>query len=136
MVGILLLTHGKLGEAVLDVVTMLLGPQEQVRALALNPGDQIDAFREKARELATALDQGDGVLLLVDVAGGSPANIALEMVTSSNRAVVTGVNLPMLLELFIHRKGATLASLVDRVQDWSREGISTMKPEDMGSAAV
>ncbi|CEP66785.1 Phosphotransferase system, mannose-type IIA component [Moorella glycerini] len=136
MVGILLLTHGKLGEAVLDVVTMLLGSQEQVRALALNPGDQIDAFREKARELATELDQGDGVLLLVDVAGGSPANIALEMVTSGNRAVVTGVNLPMLLELFIHRKGATLASLVDRVQDWGREGISTLKPEDMGSAAV
>ncbi|MGI9861083.1 hypothetical protein SDD30_06825 [Moorella naiadis] len=132
----LLLTHGEIGAAFLEAIIMLLGPQEQVRALALKPGDQIDAFRERAREAAGELDRGDGVLLLVDVAGGSPANIAWEMVSSGDRAVVTGVNLPLLLELFIHRKGANLASLVDQVQDWGRQGISALKPEDMGSAAV
>lgn len=136
MVGVLLLAHGEVGGAFLGAVTMLLGPQEQVRALALKPGDQIDVFRERTREAARELDQGDGVLLLVDVAGGSPANIAWEMVSSGDRAVVTGVNLPMLLELFIHRKETCLADLADRVQNWGREGISTLKQEDIGSAAI
>ncbi|AEM79472.1 PTS sugar transporter subunit IIA [Thermoanaerobacter wiegelii] len=137
MVGILLLTHGVLADAMIDVVNMVLGKQELTASVGLKSGDNIDDFRKKAYKYAKELDEGDGVLILTDIPGGSPANIAAEIVCyRKNVAMVTGINLPMLLETFVQRKVENLNNLANQIVTWGIDGIKVYKSEDIGGVVL
>ncbi len=98
MVGVVLATHGRLAEELLRGAEMICGPIENCRALTLSATTALDDAREALAGAITEVDQGQGVLVLTDMFGGTPSNLALTFV-DERVEVVTGVNLPMLLKL-------------------------------------
>jgi PTS system mannose-specific IIA component len=106
MVGVVVIAHGRLAAALVDAATSIAGPLPGVRALALSPGEGPAAFRATLEEAVAALDQGKGVVVLVDLVGGTPANCSLSLLEQGRVEVVAGVNLPMLLRLAIAQERA------------------------------
>lgn len=124
MVGILLVGHGALAHAMLDTARMLVGDCGQVRAVGLEPGQPIDEFAAQVGLEAAALDDGDGVVILADLQGGSPCRAAaLYMADRANVEVLAGVNLPMLAEGLICREGLTPRELAARLREGGVAGI-------------
>lgn len=124
MVGILLVTHGRFSEGVADGVRMLMGEQERFSTLCLTETDNIDAFRLRVEEQIDGLDDGDGVLVLVDVLGGSPFNTAACQLRERNIESVTGLNFPMVVGALEGRwNQESLVQLKERCIRTAREGI-------------
>ena len=100
-VGMLLITHGQIGRALVDTAASTLGfcPLDTA-VLTLSPNSDPDLIEEKARYLARQLDRGDGVLVLTDIYGSTPANIACRLLDAHQVRVIAGLNLPMLIRLF------------------------------------
>lgn len=103
MVGILIASHGALAAGLLDSASMIVGQPELVKAESLQPEDSPDGFLDRLSKSALELDRGDGVLVLTDLFGATPANSALHLV-SDKVEVLTGVNLPMLIEAIMNRE--------------------------------
>ncbi|MCA9544914.1 MAG: PTS sugar transporter subunit IIA [Myxococcales bacterium] len=121
MIGVVLCTHRSLAEALLDTAKMIVGDFPAAEAVAVQPGEgPVDILR-KLKAAIEAVDAGDGALVLVDMFGGTPSNLALSLL-SERVEVVTGVNLPMLLKLFTHREG-TLADVAAVVRKHGCENI-------------
>lgn len=110
MVGMLIVTHGRLGEGLLDAMQMIAGPQEKVDFVSLKEGDSIDELKERILNTVKMLDDGSGVLVFVDMFGASPSNAAAYLL-NENVEVITGVNLPMLLEIVSFRETSSLQEL-------------------------
>ena len=116
MVGVVVATHGKLGEELLATVAAVCGPLPQAQAVALSSSQSMEEARAALSAAIQAADGGQGVLVLTDMFGGTPSNLALTFLEKGIE-VVTGVNLPMLLKLSTARAGgaslgATAAMLV------------------------
>lgn len=111
MIGIVLAGHGSFCEGLRDAAQMIMGPQEQLALVPLGPAENLDEYREKLERARDEVDSGDGVLVLVDLFGGSPSNVAAYLLGPTTE-VVTGVSLPMLLEVLSARTSA-LADVVD-----------------------
>lgn len=103
MIGIVLLTHGDLGQGLLEAVELIAGKQEKVAAVGLKHGDGVEEFEEKCADLIHQMDDGDGVLVFVDFIGGTPSNTALKCMRKKQFPCVAGVNMPMLLEASVTR---------------------------------
>jgi len=117
MVGVVLITHGDLGEALLRSASALVGPLPCIRAVAAASGQPAATVQDAVRQAADALDTGDGVLFLVDLAGSTPCNACAAECTRRRADLLCGVNLPMLLKLASADRGtdpATLASELER----------------------
>ncbi len=99
MVGIVVVTHGNLGPELVDVSRLVLGPLEQVVGIGLLPHESEDIMSEKIQDAIRRVDTGEGVLVLVDMFGGTPSNLSLRLMTAGRIEVLTGVNLPMLLKV-------------------------------------
>jgi len=112
MIGVLIASHGSLASELLKTVEKIIGPQKQVAALSTSKGHQRRQLRDEAKQLIDSLDSGEGVLVMVDSPGGTPANICLEAACGNNGVkVLSGVNLPMLLCLVDRRQGQAIDSL-------------------------
>ena len=98
MVGVVLATHGRLAEELLRAAELICGPLENCRAITLSAASAIDDAREALGGAIEEVEQGQGVLVLTDMFGGTPSNLALTFL-DDHVEVVTGVNLPMLLKL-------------------------------------
>lgn len=124
MVGVVLVTHGNLGQELLSTAAGIVGPLEGTRALAVSPGDGAEQIREKLGAAIGEVDGGDGVLVLTDMFGGTPANVALSFLDERRVEVVTGVNLPMLLKLGTAREGqATLWEIAKLIAGYGQKNI-------------
>lgn len=99
MVGVLILTHGGLAEELLAAARKISGPLERFEALPLEWSDGLDEAHQKVGEALARLDTGDGVLILVDIFGGTPSNAAMAYVEDGSVDVLAGVNLPMVVRL-------------------------------------
>ncbi len=121
MVGILVATHGGLAAGLLDSASMIAGKPEFALAESLQPQDSPEGFRDRLAKAVHELDQGDGVLILTDLFGATPANSALYLL-SDRVEVLTGVNLPMLLEAIMQRE-MPLQELADSILESARAGI-------------
>jgi len=123
MIGVLLVSHGTIARAFVDVAQEILGQPENVHALCL-PGvlDEEKVFGElqKARK---SLEQGDGILILTDMFGGTPCNLSLTFLEDDHVEVLTGMNLPMVLKILSSREGVTLNELARTAKDCGRENI-------------
>ena|SRR6266566_8563522 len=104
MIGIVLAAHGPLPGALLESCDMILGELPQVATVSLMPGDSLEGLVDRLRDAAETVESGQGVLILLDMFGGTPAN-ATALLTQQREGIgaVTGVNLPMLLETFMAR---------------------------------
>ncbi|MCX5830580.1 MAG: PTS fructose transporter subunit IIA [Deltaproteobacteria bacterium] len=123
MIGVLITAHGNLGGELLKAVELIKGNIKGVLQLSM---DQTKGVEELKKEIGSAikkLDQGQGVLILTDLFGGTPSNIALSFLKPGKVEVVTGVNLPMLLKLSEMREGATLHDYAVHVRDYGMKNI-------------
>lgn len=130
MIGILVATHGDFGNALLSSAELIVGKQDNIKTLGLYHGDNIDAFREKVKESIDSLQDGDGVLVFVDVYGGSPSNAtALNTQAYSQNSrfeCITGVNMPMFLEALTTRASLNLKELKELCISVGQKGIGDM----------
>jgi PTS system ascorbate-specific IIA component len=134
LVGILLITHNGLGDSLIDCVRHVLGvAPAHVRALSVLAKDDPVRKEEEARALIAQLDKGKGVLLLSDVYGATPCNIALRLCQPGRIEGVAGVNLPMLLRVASY-SNKPLNELVQRALDGGRECIVTIDSEGCDAA--
>jgi PTS system ascorbate-specific IIA component len=126
MIGILLITHGSYGEALVQNVSHVLNRRpSQVMQLGLTSQDDPLDILPMAREMLALVDKGDGVLILTDIFGASPSNLALKLLERGRVEGLTGVNMPMLLRALTYRdKG--METLLVRARDGGRDGIINM----------
>ena len=124
MVGIVLVTHGKLGQELLRTAEGIVGQLCGACAVSIDTQDAMDQIREKMAQAIGSVDQGDGVLVLTDMFGGTPANLALTFLDERRVEVVTGVNLPMLLKLGTTRDDpATLGEIASTIAGCGQKNI-------------
>ena len=98
MIGILIIAHERLGESLIECATHMLGERpKQLHALAVKSSDEPEILLQQAQAIADEIDSGDGVLVLSDIYGGTPCNIATKLVSSSHSQGISGLNLPMLI---------------------------------------
>jgi len=127
MVGIVVVGHAGLARALVEAVVAIAGPQEALIAVDLAPDQSPESFQAALRRALQQADQGEGVLLLADMAGGTPANQALLLRRALPRPypIVAGVNLPLLLEVTLVRTGTTPETLARRA---TTAGIQSIRP--------
>ena len=126
MIGILLITHGSFGEALVQNACHVLNKRPvQVNQLGVSPQDDPLDLLPLALQMLDLVDNGDGVLILTDIFGASPANLAIKLLDPGRVEGLTGVNLPMLLRALTYRdKGMEI--LLQRARDGGREGVFNM----------
>ena len=118
-----IVTHGHLAGELLAAAEMIIGPISFITAVSIGWHDDVDAARDEVQRAITRVSQGAGVLLLTDMFGGTPTNIASMFLEEGNVEVVTGVNLPMVIKLASHEGNVSLVETARRVCDLGRQGI-------------
>lgn len=99
MIGIVIVSHGSIGAEMLGAVNQIVGPQEQAVAISVGADDDMDKCRSYILKAITEVNSGDGVVLLTDMFGGTPSNLAISIMPKANAIVLAGVNLPVLVKL-------------------------------------
>ena len=118
-----IVTHGHLAGELLAAAEMIVGPISFITAVSIGWHDDVDAARDEVQRAITRVSQGAGVLLLTDMFGGTPTNIASMFLEDGNIEVVTGVNLPMVIKLASHETSGSLIETARRVSELGRQGI-------------
>ena len=124
MVGVLIITHLRLAEELLKTAEFIVGKIQQVRTLCLAPDTDVDHLHKDIEKAIKEVDDGDGVLLLVDMLGGTPSNLGLSFLEEGRIEVVTGVNLPMVLKLANRGDQSTLSEIAGEILNAGQRGIS------------
>ncbi len=127
MIGVLIVTHGNFSEAIIKSMELVFGHQKKVEALTLNYGDDVRDLLVKVKEKSKELDDGDGVMVLVDLLGGSPCNVAASCLRDENIQCVTGLNLPMLISVLEERHNVALSQLPEAALENGKSGIVNLK---------
>ncbi len=124
MIGIVLVTHGRLANEFLAATEHVVGPQENMAAVCIGPDDDMEQRRREIVESVAAVDSGRGVVLLTDMFGGTPSNLAISVLDQGRVEVVAGVNLPMLIKLASLRGKEPLAKVIAEAQRAGRKYIN------------
>jgi PTS system mannose-specific IIA component len=128
-VGLLIITHNQLGTSLLQTATTMLEICPlHAKALAVHNADDPDEVTKHARQLIDELDNGDGVLVLTDIYGSTPSNIAVRLLKNSQVMVVAGINLPMLIRVLNYPR-LTLDELAHKALSGGRDGILLCKQD-------
>jgi PTS system mannose-specific IIA component len=123
MVGVLVITHGDLGQELIKAAELIKGKYDGVLPVSVDSNKGVEDIKKEITTAIKKVDKGEGVLILTDLFGGTPSNIALSFLKEGKVEVVTGVNLPMLLKLDI-RKEKNLTELSYFIKDYGRKNIS------------
>lgn len=124
MIGLVLITHGKLGAEMLAALEHVVGPQQQAMAISIGPDDDIDKRRADLLAAIAACDKGHGVVVLTDMFGGTPSNLAISALGQAKVEVIAGVNLPMLIKLASVRTDKSLQAAILEAQEAGRKYIN------------
>jgi PTS system mannose-specific IIA component len=135
MVGIVIGGHGHLADALLESAALILGAQPDVVTVTLEPDQSLEEMHLRMGAAIARAEQGDGVLVLLDLYGGTPSNATALHFQADHIEAVTGVNLPMLLEVLLGRAERDLTALTAFAEEIGREGIKNVRVEIMGSQA-
>jgi PTS system mannose-specific IIA component len=126
MIGVLIVTHGEFGKALLETLQMIVGETVGIHSVPLLSQDSGENLRLKIEKTLDQVDpRSQGTLILVDMLGGTPFNVSIQLATERNVKVVTGVNLPMLVQAFSSREDHDLEALCLDIQKTTREGVVT-----------
>jgi PTS system mannose-specific IIA component len=123
MIGGVIVTHGQLANELVSAAEMIVGEIHHIIAVSIGWHDEVDISREQIERAIQQVDSGAGVLLLTDMFGGTPTNIAASFLGQASVEVVTGVNLPMVIKLAAQDADETLAALARRVRDEGQQQI-------------
>ena len=123
--AILVITHGEFGIELIKSAEMIMGPQKNLCALALRPGESVDDLRKDASRIVEENEKrGLETILLVDLLGGSPSNVSLSLLSKYDLHILTGINMPMLIELLtFYQTVEDTNNLIETVQGTSTSGI-------------
>jgi len=134
MIGLVLVTHGRLADEFRHAVEHVVGPQTQLETISIGPDDDVEARRQEILDAARRLDTGEGVILLTDMFGGTPSNLSISILDEANVEVIAGVNLPMLVRLASVRDDTPLEKAVDLAKEAGRKYISVARQVLSGEA--
>ncbi len=126
-IGLLIVTHGDMGEGILQAAEMIVGPLKGVTALSLNQGESLEDLHQRLSNSIVGLDSGGGVLVMLDLFGGTPANAAALALDRDGVEAVAGVNLPMLVEALQYRETVPLSQLATRIAYAGKTGIRDLR---------
>lgn len=124
MIGLVLVTHGQLAREFRAAMEHVVGPQEAVETISIGPDDDMERRRQDILAAVQKVDTGDGVVLLTDMFGGTPSNLAISVMDQARVEVVAGVNLPMLIKLASVRDDMKLEVAITEAQEAGRKYIS------------
>ncbi len=124
MIGMVLVTHGHLATEFRAALEHVVGPQKQLQTVTIGPDDDMERRRKDIIDAVAEVDTGAGVVVLTDMFGGTPSNLAISVMDGGKVDVVAGINLPMLIKLASVREESTLEQAVVQAQDAGRKYIS------------
>jgi mannose PTS system EIIA component len=124
MIGLVIVTHGRLAAEFISAMEHVVGPQKGVAAICIGPEDDMERRRRDILDAASAVDEGQGVILLTDMFGGTPSNLAISVMEQTKAEVIAGLNLPMLIKLASVRSRQSLEDAVACAQEAGRKYIS------------
>ena len=124
MIGVLITTHGNLGNELIKAAELIRGSLKGVMHVSVDQTKDVEEIKKEISAAIKKLDQGQGVLILTDLFGGTPSNISLSFLKEGKLEVVTGVNLPMLMKLAAPREGMTLKEFASFIKDYGIKNIS------------
>ena len=134
MIGVILMTHGRIGEELMSAVEGMLGAQQRMEAIGVQPGTPLERMGEQLRAAVARVDaDGDGVLVLADMFGGTPCNVAATIAGGRTVKVLTGVNLPMLVTVARARLRSGLVHTAQAGVEAGRHFIGVAEPTPDGS---
>lgn len=135
MIGLVLVTHGKLAVEFVTAMEHVVGPQVAIAAICIGPDDDMEARRADIATAIGEVDTGRGVIILTDLFGGTPSNLAISLLEMGRVEVIAGINLPMLIRLESARKTMTVVNAVAAAREAGRKYI-TVASEVLGEAAA
>ena len=124
MIGMVLVTHGRLATELLNALEHIVGPQPQAATVCIGPDDDMEAKRAEILDAVAQADTGAGVAVLTDMFGGTPSNLAISIMDKGKIEVIAGVNLPMLIKLADARKTEKLPEAAVSAQEAGRKYIN------------
>ena len=124
MIGLVLVTHGRLAVEFRAALEHVVGAQTQIETISIGPDDDVERRRQDILDAVAKVNSGAGVILLTDMFGGTPSNLAISVMEAGRVEVVAGVNLPMLIKLASVRGEKPLAEAIDDAQDAGRKYIN------------
>ena len=124
MIGLVLVTHGQLAAEFRHAVEHVVGPQDNFETVAIGADDDMEQRRRDIVDAVGRVDTGTGVIVLTDMFGGTPSNLAISVMESGRTEVIAGMNLPMLIKLSSIRKGDNMAAALDEAQAAGRKYIN------------
>lgn len=133
MIGLVLVTHGRLAAEFITAMEHVVGPQDSIEGICIGPDDDMEVRRQDISDAIGRVDNGRGVIILTDLFGGTPSNLAISLMKSENIEVIAGVNLPMLIRLEGARKAMGVHAAVAAAREAGRKYISVAS-EILGEA--
>ena len=124
MIGMVLVTHGRLAAEFIAALEHVVGPQQRIAAVCIGADDDMEQRRRDILDSVAKVEEGDGVVLLTDMFGGTPSNLAISVLDRANVEVIAGVNLPMLIKLASVRSTSKLPVAVTQAQEAGRTYIN------------
>ena len=134
MIGVVVVSHGRLADEFVAAAEHVLGPQKQMRAVAIGPMDDMEERRADILDAVRSVDDGAGVVILTDMFGGTPSNLAISVIQEGKIEVIAGVNLPMLIKLGEMRNKTDLVAAAHAAQEAGRHYIRIASAELAGAA--
>ena len=134
MIGLILVTHGRLAHEFVQAMEHVVGSQNDVATVCIGPNDDMEARREEISDAIARVDSGSGAVILTDLFGGTPSNLAISLLQPGRTEVIAGINLPMLIRLAGARRELDLSGAATAARDAGRNYI-TMASEFLGQEA-
>lgn len=131
MIGLILVTHGHLAEHFVDAMEHVVGPQQAIATICIGPSDDMERRRKDIADAIKQVDEGQGVIILTDLFGGTPSNLAISLLDRGHVEVIAGINLPMLIRLAGARKSMDVVEAVAAAKKAGRNYI-TVASEFLG----
>ncbi len=124
MIGLVIVTHGRLGSELINALEHVCGAQANIKAVCIGPEDDMEQKRTEILDGVANAEEGNGVVLLTDMFGGTPSNLAISIMNKANVEVIAGVNLPMLIKLASVRQTESLEEAAQSAQEAGRKYIN------------
>ncbi|MEM9084324.1 MAG: PTS sugar transporter subunit IIA [Pseudomonadota bacterium] len=124
MIGLILVTHGRLADQFVEAMEHVVGEQSSIVTVCIGPNDDMEQRRSEIADAIAKVDAGEGVIILTDLFGGTPSNLAISLLEAGRVEVIAGINLPMLIRLAGARKTMDVTHAVEAAQEAGRNYIT------------
>lgn len=124
MIGLILVTHGRLADQFVEAMEHVVGAQEKIETVCIGPADDMEQRRSEIAASIQSVDCGEGVIILTDLFGGTPSNLAISLLDANRVEVIAGINLPMLIRLAGARKSMPVTKAIEAAREAGRNYIT------------